>query len=130
MGTIRKAPNAAQPPALEPTEDRSEEEKPPPPHREPELLSEEALEAAARRYQRGGANPLHRAASSGYSRRVQQLLDVGYRADAQALALAAGGGHADAVRVLLKTDAPTFGPLVVAVEEGQAEIVQLILDAG
>jgi len=90
--------------------------------------------------------PLHDAARAGHADVLVLLLDAGALVDAElsvsdssgltALAIAAGEGHVDAVRVLIKRGANIEGsggyhtPLFQAVDGDQVEVVEALIDSG
>lgn len=116
--------------AEQPKQDAPMQEEKAPPREEPELFSEQQLEMLSTRALRGGSNPIHAEVRDGHARRVKQLLDAGFRADEQSLAVAASDGNADIVRLLLEGGAAPTGSLYAAVNGGHAEVVGLLLDAG
>ncbi len=92
-----------------------------------------------------GNNLLHRAAGLGDLRSLELLLEpkgqgnpwlVNARGETP-MALAAAGGHADAIRLLLEAGVPSYGadkagrsPLHRAAEAGAAHAVSVLLEAG
>lgn len=98
---------------------------------------EQVPEAGSGRYKFGSYTPLAFAAGSGCTNIIQQLLDLEVNVngayegedDATPIKLAAGNGHLEAVKILLKAKANPNAGVVAACQNGHSEVLQTLLEA-